>query len=321
MWHFLGSNSFHIRQGLPYELNIPSIWQLSKLYAGKIVSKRNCKASNDNGLLFYVICFTWKCPNRLQNIDLEGSRTFIITPVYIEPLFSGAFPCLEMTFYFKRDIGYCLIQLYVPSALTVILSWLSFWISTDAIPERVSIGMLTVLTITTQSSAANSNLPGVSYIKAIDIWMSTCLIFVFASLLESAIVRVCLRRGNQQNRQNDSRKNQVPLEEVVIEQVKARARETRYGEIVLSTPVSKISMVGLVNQISPLVIFDVSQYDRKPFSCFLPYYYLASIISMTMCFHFILCQMDISNYHNMIRYFHFSWPLFKEAVNNNSDLQ
>ena len=257
----------------------------------------------------------------MQSIDMEEDRTVFITPVYIGPLFSGAFPCLEIIFFFKRDIGYCLIQLYVPSALTVILSWLSFWISTDAIPERVSIGMLTVLTITTQSSAANSNLPGVSYIKAIDIWMSACLIFVFASLLESAIVRVCLRRGNQQNRQNDSRKNQVPLEEVVIEQVKARAHETRNGEIVLITPVSTISMVGLVNQISPLVISDVSQYDQKPFSCFLPSYYLVTIISMTIYFHFILCQMDISNYHNMIRYFHFSWLMFKEAVNNNNDLQ
>ena len=133
---------------------------------------------------------------------------------------SGAFPCMEINFHFKRDIGYCITQLYVPSALTVILSWLSFWVSTDAIPERVSIGMLTVLTITTQSSAANSQLPKVSYIKAIDIWMSVCLILIFASLLESALIRVFLRIEVYPNRRNNSRDNSVQQEEFALEQVK-----------------------------------------------------------------------------------------------------
>jgi len=65
----------------------------------------------------------------------------------------------------RRDIGYFLIQVYVPSILIVILSWVSFWINVDASPARVSIGLLTVLTTTTMSSVARSSLPRVSYIK------------------------------------------------------------------------------------------------------------------------------------------------------------
>ena len=208
--------------------NNSSIRLLPKCNVGHIVSKRNCIASNGNGLLIYAISLSWKCPN----IDLGEDRIVIIALVYIGSLFLGAFPCLEMMFYFKRDIGYCIIQLYVPSALTVILSWLSFWISTDAIPERVSIGMLTVLTITTQSSAANSKLPSVSYIKAIDVWMSVCLIFLFASLLESAVIHVCLRRGIHQNRQNNRKKTQVPREEVAFEQVKQEPWRHVLGKLV-----------------------------------------------------------------------------------------
>ncbi|XP_064637423.1 glycine receptor subunit alpha-2-like isoform X2 [Lineus longissimus] len=107
---------------------------------------------------------------------------------------TGAFPCLLVKFFLKRDIGFYMIQTYVPSVLIVILSWVSFWINVDAVPARISLGVLTILTMTTQSSGARQSLPRVSYIKAIDVWMSTCLLFVFAALLEFAVVNVLSRK-------------------------------------------------------------------------------------------------------------------------------
>ena len=101
---------------------------------------------------------------------------------------------MEIRFVLRRDIGYFLIQVYMPSILIVILSWVAFWINIDAIPARVSLGLLTVLTMTTQSTGARGSLPRVSYIKAIDVWMSMCLIFVFVSLLEFAVVNVISRK-------------------------------------------------------------------------------------------------------------------------------
>ena len=94
----------------------------------------------------------------------------------------------------QRQIGFFLIQIYIPTILIVILSWVSFWLNIDAAPARVSIGLLTVLTMTTQSTATNASLPKVSYVKALDIWFSLCLIFVFSGLLEFAIVNVMSRR-------------------------------------------------------------------------------------------------------------------------------
>ena len=46
----------------------------------------------------------------------------------------------------------------------------------------------------TQSSGSKTDLPRVSYIKAIDVWMATCLIFVFAALIEFAYVNVLCRK-------------------------------------------------------------------------------------------------------------------------------
>src|SRR6218665_1850965 len=94
----------------------------------------------------------------------------------------------------RRDIGFFLIQVYVPSILIVILSFLSFWINVEASPARVAMGLLTVLTMATMSGGARETLPRVSYIKAIVVWMIVCLLFVFMSLIEYAIVNVMARK-------------------------------------------------------------------------------------------------------------------------------
>ena len=40
-------------------------------------------------------------------------------------------------------------QVYIPSSLIVVMSWVSFWLNRGAAPARVSLGVTTVLTMTT----------------------------------------------------------------------------------------------------------------------------------------------------------------------------
>ncbi|XP_078030661.1 glycine receptor subunit alpha-2 isoform X1 [Epinephelus lanceolatus] len=110
---------------------------------------------------------------------------------------TGKFTCIEVNFHLERQMGYYLIQMYIPSLLIVILSWVSFWINMDAAPARVALGITTVLTMTTQSSGSRASLPKVSYVKAIDIWMAVCLLFVFAALLEYAGVNFVSRQQKE----------------------------------------------------------------------------------------------------------------------------
>ena len=109
-------------------------------------------------------------------------------------LLEYSFSCLEGRLHFIRNTGYYMIQIFIPQILIVVLSWVSFWLDLEATPARISLGVLTVLTMTTQSSGVRGSLPRVSYVKAIDVWMATCLIFVFASLLEFAYISVVTRR-------------------------------------------------------------------------------------------------------------------------------
>ena len=83
---------------------------------------------------------------------------------------SGEYSCLKVELIFKREFSYYLITIYVPCCMLVIVSWVSFWLDQNAIPARVSLGVTTLLTMSTQTSGINAQLPPVSYTKAIDVW-------------------------------------------------------------------------------------------------------------------------------------------------------
>ena len=56
---------------------------------------------------------------------------------------AGNYTCAAVKFYLERTYGYYLAQVYLPSILVVILSWVSFWLDIDAVPARISLGLLT----------------------------------------------------------------------------------------------------------------------------------------------------------------------------------
>uniref|UniRef100_A0A1I8FWH7 Neur_chan_LBD domain-containing protein n=1 Tax=Macrostomum lignano TaxID=282301 RepID=A0A1I8FWH7_9PLAT len=108
---------------------------------------------------------------------------------------TGQYTCLRVSLHMRRKFNYYLIQVYIPSTLVVVLSWVSFWIDHHATPARITLSLLTVLTITTQSSSVTSGMPRVSYIKSIDVWLTGCLTFVFMALIEYAAVNVVQRKS------------------------------------------------------------------------------------------------------------------------------
>ncbi len=49
-----------------------------------------------------------------------------------------------------RHAAWWCVQVYVPSGVVVALSWVSFYINREAAAARISLGLLTILTTTTQ---------------------------------------------------------------------------------------------------------------------------------------------------------------------------
>ncbi|XP_071266572.1 glycine receptor subunit alpha-4-like isoform X2 [Salvelinus alpinus] len=166
------------------------------------------------------LIFEWLAENPVQVADDLTLPQFVLKDEqdlgYCTKHYNtGKFTCIEVKFHLERQMGYYLIQMYIPSLLIVILSWVSFWINMDAAPARVGLGITTVLTMTTQSSGSRASLPKVSYVKAIDIWMAVCLLFVFAALLEYAAVNFVSRQHKEFIRLRKKRRRQRIEEELV----------------------------------------------------------------------------------------------------------
>ena len=95
--------------------------------------------------------------------------------------------CIQANFVFDRQFSYYFVQMYLPSILIVLISFLSFWIPVDNVPGRISLGVTSLLTLATQFTTMQRSLPPVSYMKAMDIWMFFCIVIVFLAIVEFTI--------------------------------------------------------------------------------------------------------------------------------------
>uniref|UniRef100_T1J033 Neurotransmitter-gated ion-channel transmembrane domain-containing protein n=1 Tax=Strigamia maritima TaxID=126957 RepID=T1J033_STRMM len=84
---------------------------------------------------------------------------------------------------FKNRNSTYIILVFIPSILIEVLSWISFWLDVNLAGPRFALGLTSLLTLATQFSIAQKDLPAVATIKALDIWMFTCICMVFASLI------------------------------------------------------------------------------------------------------------------------------------------
>jgi len=151
-------------------------------------------------------------------------------------LATGTYQRLSLSFKLQRNIGYFVFQTYLPSILIVMLSWVSFWINHEATSARVALGITTVLTMTTISTGVRSSLPRISYVKAIDIYLVMCFVFVFAALLEYAAVnytywgaRAKKKKKEKKQKDKEEKERQMNSRAAVEETAEERANFNSIG--------------------------------------------------------------------------------------------
>ncbi|GFU53522.1 gamma-aminobutyric acid receptor alpha-like [Trichonephila clavipes] len=101
-----------------------------------------------------------------------------------------------VSFHLKRHMGYFIIEVYAPCTMLVVLSWVAFWINREATADRVALGVTTVLTMTFLGLECRNNLPKVPYCTALDYYVAISFGFIFATIIQFAIVHHYTKVGS-----------------------------------------------------------------------------------------------------------------------------
>ncbi|PSN54130.1 hypothetical protein C0J52_09469 [Blattella germanica] len=127
--------------------------------------------------------------------NVSKNTDFYSTDDFELRLSSGNYSALMVTFYLRRQVGFYMMDYFIPSMLLVFISWVSFWLDANALSGRTALGVSTMLTLIALSTKTSSALPKVSYVLASEIWFIVCTAFIIGSLFEFAFVNVIWRRG------------------------------------------------------------------------------------------------------------------------------
>jgi len=88
----------------------------------------------------------------------------------------------------NRHVSTYIITYFIPSGLFVIVSWMSFLIPMDEIGGRMGLLVILFLLLVNIFNTVATNTPKAECLTAIEVWMLFCILFVFAALVEYAVI-------------------------------------------------------------------------------------------------------------------------------------
>ncbi|CAD5223226.1 unnamed protein product [Bursaphelenchus xylophilus] len=168
-----------------------------------------------------LVRMMWNAPSAVllyKDIELPDFSLTNYTWNIIEKQYAaGVWDELSVHFAFKRRYGWYLLQGYIPTYLTIFISWIPFYLGPRAIPARTMIGVNALLAMTFQFGNVIRNLPRVNYIKVIDWWVLSGMSFVFGSLIELAVIGFKMRNeGNSLKIKDLSKKRKFKKKTAVV---------------------------------------------------------------------------------------------------------
>lgn len=139
---------------------------------------------------------TWTEPTPVT-VSLEAAWSDFslqqVTPKsQIVVLPSGTYARLSVHFDLHRIPNHYYMTCFIPVALLVTISFLSFWINSST--NRIILLMFTLVAAGVRISAITESLPRTSYAKSIDFYTGFSLTFIFAALVEFVVVQCRYKR-------------------------------------------------------------------------------------------------------------------------------
>ncbi|XP_064079627.1 LOW QUALITY PROTEIN: uncharacterized protein LOC135196740 [Macrobrachium nipponense] len=130
------------------------------------------------------------------------STEYYVGNLKLKPDESGVYSSMQILVPLRRQSGYAILNIYIPTFVLLIISYITLFIRTDMFDVRM-MGALTVqLVIATLFSQVSESLPKTSYFKMVDVWLLFCigitfLIIIFHAIIDNAIHKRPSKEGGE----------------------------------------------------------------------------------------------------------------------------
>ncbi|RCN48023.1 hypothetical protein ANCCAN_05849 [Ancylostoma caninum] len=150
---------------------------------------------------------------------------------------AGQWDQLTVSLTFSRAYGFYILQMYLPTYSSVLLSFVAFYIDLKALPARITLGVSSLMALTFQYGNVAKSLPKVGYVKSIDVYMVLSTGFIFLTMIEVAFI--CYLE-NENNKRRKQRQKQKKSEKGSFfgrkKDRRKRSGNNNYGAITISNP-------------------------------------------------------------------------------------
>ncbi|XP_067932981.1 gamma-aminobutyric acid receptor subunit rho-1-like [Watersipora subatra] len=139
-----------------------------------------------------------------QQLQEEASSKTTSCRVTYDSALQGNYSCLELKFGLRRKLRFHGFDVYLPSTMIVLISFLALIIDYNIVPARITIGSLSMTATTNIAKSYRQRAPSVSYMNAADVWIWGCQALVFAVFLEFGVVNYFNRKSPKQSNKKGS---------------------------------------------------------------------------------------------------------------------
>ena len=88
-----------------------------------------------------------------------------------------------------------MLNVYLPTSLLVVASWIGFFVPADMIPGRMALLVTILLMLINTSSTVIRNSPSTNGVNGLDVWVIGTQMFVAAALFEYAAILGLKHKG------------------------------------------------------------------------------------------------------------------------------
>lgn len=137
----------------------------------------------------------------LKDLNLTDWKVLnykVDTEPYTYPGETTSVPSIKLVYEIQRQSGYYLLLFVIPLVLIIMMSWNAFWLDPSLSSSQVSIATTSMLTLIAYRFVVVGNLPKISYMTKMDVFILGSSILIFLTLLESSVTASLHAKGKKE---------------------------------------------------------------------------------------------------------------------------